>query len=442
MSFLLSGIASITLWMATWILSFVECLLHYFVIILVDSAEKPYQLILLLFLLIIIYYSSVNYDKTVDMTEIGYDYLRPKARKRRQKLSLLVREVNETRDPGELPPVYPNGWIPLMESRDLEIGKSAPVTALGHQFVIFRGKTGKSFVLDAYCPHLGAHLGVKSKVYDDCIECPFHGWLFSGKDGSCLKIPYTDKVPEFAKVKTWTSLEQNGFIYVWHHAEGHPPSWKPPIIPEIEQGLWRYKGRTQHTVNCHIQEIPENGADIAHFNNIHQASIFSGNNFHTDNWWNFCNHIWSSSWKADPEPNQHMTTVKLTNYVKIFGISLPWFKASLDVKQIGPAIVHLYITCVFGRGIYIQSITPERPLQQKIVHHFYSPSRFSQIFASILLLLEATMLERDILMWNNKKFLKAPLLVTEDKFIVRFRRWYSQFYSENSPRLTRRIPNW
>ncbi|XP_023214204.1 uncharacterized protein LOC111617103 [Centruroides sculpturatus] len=132
MSFLLSGIASITLWMTTWILSFVECLLHYFVIILVDSAEKPYQLILLLFLLIIIYYSSVNYDKTVDMTEIGYDYLRPKARKRRQKLSLLVREVNETRDPGELPPVYPNGWIPLMESRDLQIGKSAPVTALGN----------------------------------------------------------------------------------------------------------------------------------------------------------------------------------------------------------------------------------------------------------------------------------------------------------------------
>ncbi|XP_067132595.1 cholesterol 7-desaturase nvd-like isoform X1 [Centruroides vittatus] len=441
MSFFLSEIGSLTLQVAAWIFSFFECFFHYFVTFLVDLSGNPCQLIPLLLILVIIYYSLVNYDKTVDMTETGYDYLRPKARKLRQNLSLLVREVKETRDSSELPPVYPNGWIPLMESRDLAIGQSVPVTALGHQFAIFRGKTGKSFVLDAFCPHLGAHLGVKSKVYGDCVQCPFHGWLFSGKDGSCQKIPYTDKVPKFAKVKTWTSLEQNGFIYVWHHAEGHPPYWKPPIIPEIEQGLWSYKGRTQYTTNCHTQELPENGADIMHLDSIHQASIFSGSNFHPDNWWNFCKHIWSSSWNEDPEPNQHMTTMKITNYIKIFGISLPWFSASLDIKQIGPAIVHLYITSIFGRGIFIQSITPERPLQQKIVHHYYGP-RFSQISASILLLLEAKMVERDVLVWNNKKFLKAPLLVKEDKFILRFRRWYSQFYSENSPRLSKKILTW
>ncbi|XP_023211404.1 cholesterol 7-desaturase-like [Centruroides sculpturatus] len=149
MFFFLSEIGSLTLRVAAWIFSF----FHNFAIFLVDLAEKPCQLILLLLLLISIYYSLVNYDKTVDMTEIGYDYLRPRAKNLRQNLSLLVREANESRNPGELPPVYPNGWIPLMESRDFAIGQSVPVTALGHQFAIFRGKTGQSFVLDAFCPH-------------------------------------------------------------------------------------------------------------------------------------------------------------------------------------------------------------------------------------------------------------------------------------------------
>lgn len=40
------------------------------------------------------------------------------------------------------------------------------------------------------------------------------------------------------------------------------------------------------------------------------------------------------------------------------------------------------------------------------------------------------------MVWNNKQYLSQPLLVSEDRFIVKFRRWYSQFYSENSPKFS------
>lgn len=43
--------------------------------------------------------------------------------------------------------------------------------------------------------------------------------------------------------------------------------------------------------------------------------------------------------------------------------------------------------------------------------------------------------ERDVMIWNNKKYISKPLLVKEDSAIQKHRRWYSQFYSENSPRL-------
>ena len=62
---------------------------------------------------------------------------------------------------------------------------------LGEHFVVFRTEKGVASVLDAYCPHLGAHLGIGSRVVGDCIECPFHGWKFRGEDGQCMAIPYS-----------------------------------------------------------------------------------------------------------------------------------------------------------------------------------------------------------------------------------------------------------
>ena len=46
-------------------------------------------------------------------------------------------------------------------------------------------------------------------------------------------------------------------------------------------------------------------------------------------------------------------------------------------------------------------------------------------------------MERDIQVWNNKKFLRRPLLVRSDVDAVlsRHRTWYNQFYSEHSPRM-------
>ena len=44
-------------------------------------------------------------------------------------------------------------------------------------------------------------------------------------------------------------------------------------------------------------------------------------------------------------------------------------------------------------------------------------------------------IERDVHLWSNKTYLSKPLLLKEDRLIAAHRRWFSQFYSENSPRL-------
>lgn len=70
--------------------------------------------------------------------------------------------------------------------------------------------------------------------------------------GSLLWFPY-DSVPEFAKVRHWTSCEVNGQIVVWFHCDGKDPEWTVPEQMEITKGEWVYRGRTEHFINAHIQ---------------------------------------------------------------------------------------------------------------------------------------------------------------------------------------------
>ncbi len=82
-----------------------------------------------------------------------------------------------------------------------------------------RAYDGTAHLLDAYCPHLGANLTVGGRVVDgNCLQCPFHGWIFSGETGKCVRIPYSiGKAPETAKGKldVYPIVEINANIYLW-----------------------------------------------------------------------------------------------------------------------------------------------------------------------------------------------------------------------------------
>jgi hypothetical protein len=65
--------------------------------------------------------------------------------------------------------------------------------------------------------------------------------------------------------------EINGYIYVWVHAmEEYRENPIYPLI-NVEPFLknLEYRGKTEHHIMCHIQDIPENGADTLHFKYVH-----------------------------------------------------------------------------------------------------------------------------------------------------------------------------
>ncbi|XP_043070473.1 cholesterol 7-desaturase nvd isoform X2 [Drosophila grimshawi] len=276
----------------------------------------------------------------------------------------------------------------------------------------------------------GANLAVGGRVIGDNIECPFHQWSFRGTDGMCTNIPYSNCVPPATKVKKWNSTEMNGFVFVWYSVEGSEIPWTLPKSVELQSNQFVYHGRNEFYINCHIQEIPENGADLAHFKAIHNDNIIAGG-FHIKQsivrYLGY--HQWQASWNVAED--KHIAEIKLNHSFNLFG-NFRCSQMNVTGKQIGPAYVHMFLhSPTFGHFQIFQTITPIKPLLQKVVHRFYA-TRLMAPFMKILICGESIMFERDINIWNHKTYRNNPLLVLEESSIKKFRKWYAQFYTVNS----------
>ena len=104
---------------------------------------------------------------------------------------------------------FPRGWFVVAWSKELEPGGVKPLSYFGTKLVLFRTEDGEAKILDAFCPHLGAHLGIGGEVVGDSIKCPFHAWEFDGA-GTCTRIPYLRegaKIPPKATMRAWPVTE-------------------------------------------------------------------------------------------------------------------------------------------------------------------------------------------------------------------------------------------
>jgi hypothetical protein len=69
---------------------------------------------------------------------------------------------------------FPTGWFRVAASQDLGRCDVRALQYFGQDLVLYRGEDGVPRLLDAYCPHLGAHLGLgrPSPGYDVRWDAP------------------------------------------------------------------------------------------------------------------------------------------------------------------------------------------------------------------------------------------------------------------------------
>ncbi|XP_035701013.1 cholesterol 7-desaturase [Folsomia candida] len=261
------------------------------------------------------------YNRYRDLTELGYDEANTRQGGNNVARMNFINDMRKARKVGVATALYPNGWFVVMESRLLKKTEAKEANYFGKTFVVWRGSSGQAYIADGYCPHIGAHLGVMGLVKGDCIECPFHGWTFEGTGGTCVKIPYADpsSIPKSAKLKLHTSLEMNGFIFIWYHDKGLQPTWTPRRIPEVDNGRWKYRGRSEFRVSVHAQEIAENIADTGHFAKLHETSYLAGINFNNRMLDNIFDQEWKAGWYVSKEADRgHESFMEAAIIHKVF----------------------------------------------------------------------------------------------------------------------------
>lgn len=105
---------------------------------------------------------------------------------------------------------------------------------------------------------------------------------------------------------------------MWYHADNEKPSWYPPRDEIISN--WTYRGRSEHYVNAHIQDIPENGADVVHLSMLHGDMALGGQYAAQANksLWNYLGvHKWNAKWQVD-EDQKHRSTLDLEHELELF----------------------------------------------------------------------------------------------------------------------------
>lgn len=344
---------------------------------------------------------------------------------------------------GILPP-YPTAWYKLCDSRDLAVGKMIPFHVFGRDLVVFRCEgdangagRGNVFVTGAVCPHLGANVGIGGQVKGNCIECPFHGWKFDGASGKVSDVPYRQKKsnPDVG-LETFPCVEVNHQIFVWYDAGNSSPSW---AIPEFMHSEMVFHGRTSHEIAAlGMQEIAENGADTAHLGFLHSPFIFSVPGF---------SHHWSATWNPrDSSDQRHVVDIHLDTGVAFMGRKLSFASTHVHIVQLGPSQVYLQFSSPFGKLIVNETLLPLGPRFIRAHNSIYSDRWVPRWLAKVMLFALATQFERDISLWNHKKYLQRPAVHGDDGPILRYRRWFSQFYpqDENGNRISKResVADW
>ncbi len=162
------------------------------------------------------------------------------------------------------PERFVEGWYWVMPSKNLRVGKVKAVTVLGRELAIYRGKDKRVVIVDAYCPHMGAHLAA-GKVEGNELRCFFHHWKFDDQ-GFCVDIPCFNE-PISVRLKTWPTDEKYGMIWVW---TGEVPKQPLPFVLELENKECDAIFGSYFLVNSHPNTVMINPIDTQYLNKVHK----------------------------------------------------------------------------------------------------------------------------------------------------------------------------
>ncbi len=318
---------------------------------------------------------------------------------------------------GPLP--SPSGWFAIGTSNDFPHEQAVPGHWFDQDLVLFRSGDGTLVALDAYCPHLGAHLGYGGKVDGRSITCPFHGWQW-GADGTCVSVPYGNQRAPKIRVQSVPIVEQDGVALLWYGADD-PPTWQ---MPRFDDHRWTAPLVMRRTIRSHPQEVLENTADFAHFRFVHQTHMVEpttevrteGNVFELS---------------IQSAPDAVAPAVRLDDDVLVEG-AVFCHGPGLAGATIGAKGMTIHAM----QRLYVTPMGDDQVSLLGLVNVRIDDDCDEDTAQSLVEVIGSAVIDnwdRDIMIWQHKRHLRQPALNPKERVIWTFRRWYARYYGNASP---------
>lgn len=170
-------------------------------------------------------------------------------------------------------------WYPVFYIEDLDKSKPVKFTLLERDLVIWWDRHSNAWkAFDDRCPHRLVPLSEGRIADDGLLECPYHGWAFTG-DGNCDRIPQqpeggTAHLSPRACVKSLPTAERQGLLFIYAGKPENAPQVKIPIIEPLEtdKEKWTLFG-TFRDLPYDAITLLENVLDASHLPFTHHKSV-------------------------------------------------------------------------------------------------------------------------------------------------------------------------
>jgi phenylpropionate dioxygenase-like ring-hydroxylating dioxygenase large terminal subunit len=101
-------------------------------------------------------------------------------------------------------------------------------TICGESILFWRTGAGEVTAMSDRCVHRRFPLSeAPSRLVGDQVVCGYHGFTY-GADGRCVAVPGQTRVPRTARLKSYPTVEQDSFVWVWI---GDPAKADPATVP-------------------------------------------------------------------------------------------------------------------------------------------------------------------------------------------------------------------
>lgn len=161
-------------------------------------------------------------------------------------------------------------WQPVARLQDLERGPQRAVL-LGEALAVFLTESGEPAVVADRCAHRGASLSM-GRVRGASVQCSYHGWEWSGRDGACTRIPSLAdqrQIPPRARIPAYPARVHWGLVWT---ALEEPVSGLPDL-PWFDADEWTWGHGAPFELPVAFGVMIENFRDVAHFAFVHQATL-------------------------------------------------------------------------------------------------------------------------------------------------------------------------